>query len=100
MSSIKTSLLTVLLPVFLQACAIQHQQVNSLAEQLDRSTPGATLLSMQSISPPARDRAQYLLNTGVLKSMTGDFEGSIEALDQLARKQLGVSLAQIESALN
>ena len=59
---------------------MQHQQVNSLAEQLDHSTPGATLLSLQSISPPTRDRAQYLLNTGVLKSMTGDFEGAIDDL--------------------
>ena len=80
MSSIKKTLLTVLMPVFLQACAIQHQQVNSLAEQLDHSTPGATLLSLQEISPPARDRAQYLLNTGLLKSVTGDFEGGIEDL--------------------
>ena len=80
MSSIKKTLLTVLLPVSLQACVMQHQQVNSLAEQLDHSTPGATLLSLQSISPPARDRSQYLLNTGVLKSMTGDFEGAVEDL--------------------
>ena len=80
MSSIKKTLLTVLMPVFLQACAIQHQQVNSLAEQLDQSTPSATLLSLQEISPPARDRAQYLLNTGLLKSVTGDFEGGIDDL--------------------
>ena len=72
--------MTVLLPVFLQACAIQHHQVNSLAEQLDNSTPGATLLSLQEIDPPARDRAQYLLNTGLLKSVTGDFEGGVEDL--------------------
>ena len=72
--------MTVLLPVFLQACAIQHQQVNTLAEQLDNSTPRATLLSLQEIDPPARDRAQYLLNTGLLKSVTGDFEGGVEDL--------------------
>ena len=76
--------MTVLLPVVLQACAAQHQQVNSLAEQLDNSTPEATLLSLQSITPPARDRAQYLLNTGLLKSMTGNFEGAIEDL-QIAK---------------
>ena len=84
MSSIKKALLTVLLPVVLQACAAQHQQVNSLAEQLDNSTPEATLLSLQSITPPARDRAQYLLNTGLLKSMTGNFEAAIEDL-QIAK---------------
>jgi hypothetical protein len=80
MPLIKKALLTVLLPVFLQACTMQHQQVNSLAEQLDHSTPEATLLSLQSIDPPARDLGQYLLNTGLLKSITGDFEGAIRDL--------------------
>jgi len=70
----------VLLPVFLQACAIQQHKVSSLAEQLDHSTPEATLLSLQAIAPPKRDRGQYLLNTGLLKSMTGDFKGSVSDL--------------------
>ncbi len=76
MLSIRKTLLTVLLPVLLQACAVQQQKINSLADQLELSTPEATLLSLQSISPPERDRAQYLLNTGLLKSITGDFEGA------------------------
>jgi hypothetical protein len=76
MLSIRKTVLTVLLPVLLQACAVHQQQVNSLAEQLEHSTPEATLLSLQSISPPERDRGQYLLNTGLLKSITGDFEGA------------------------
>jgi len=76
MLSIRKTLLTVLLPVLLQACAVHQQKVNSLAEQLKHSTPEATLLSLQSISPPERDRVQYLLNTGLLKSVTGDFEGA------------------------
>jgi len=76
MLSIRKTLLTVLLPVLLQACAAQQQKINSLADQLELSTPEATLLSLQSISPPERDRAQYLLNTGLLKSITGDFEGA------------------------
>jgi hypothetical protein len=80
MSLIKKTLLPLLLAVFLQACTFQQQQVNSLAEQLDHSTPQAILLSLQSINPPDRDRGQYLLNTGLLKSMTGDFEGAIEDL--------------------
>jgi hypothetical protein len=76
MLSIRKTVLTVLLPVMLQACAVHQQQVNSLAEELERSTPEATLLSLQSISPPERDRGQYLLNVGLLKSITGDFEGA------------------------
>jgi hypothetical protein len=80
MSSIRKTLLTVLLPVLLQACAIQHEQVNSLAERLDFSTPDATLLSLQAMTPPKRDRGQYLLNTGLLKSITGDFEGATSDL--------------------
>jgi hypothetical protein len=77
----------VLLAVLLQACAAQQRQVNSLAEGLELSTPEATLLSLQSINPPTRDRAQYLLNTGLLKSITGDFEGANRDL-QSAKKVL------------
>ncbi len=80
MSSLKRTLLSVLLPLVLQACTLQHQQVNSLAEQLDHSTPEATLLALQEIDPPQRDLGQYLLNTGLLKSITGDFEGAIRDL--------------------
>ena len=76
-----------LLAVLLQACAAQQRQVNSLAERLEQSTPEATLLSLQSINPPTRDRAQYLLNTGLLKSITGDFEGANHDL-QSAKKIL------------
>jgi hypothetical protein len=87
MLSIRKTLLTVLLAVLLQACATQQRQVNSLSELLEQSTPEATLLSLQSISPPERDRGQYLLNTGLLKSITGDFEGAIRDL-QSAKKIL------------
>ena len=80
MLSIRKAALTVLLPVLLQACAVHQQKVNSLAERLERSTPEATLLSLQSTNSPERDRGQYLLNTGLLKSITGDFEGAIHDL--------------------
>jgi len=80
MLSIRKTALTVLLPVLLQACAVHQQKVGSLAERLERSTPEATLLSLQSTNSPERDRGQYLLNTGLLKSITGDFEGAIHDL--------------------
>ena len=69
-------MLIVMLPVLLEGCATQHREVNSLAGKLESSTPEETLLSLQSINPPERDRGQYLLNTGLLKSITGDFEGA------------------------
>ena len=80
MPLINKTLLTVLLPVLLQACAMQQQKVNSLAEQLDYTTPETTLLSLQATRPSTRDRGQYLLNTGLLKSISGDFEGAIQDL--------------------
>lgn len=73
MSSTGKIALALLLPAFLQACAIQLEKVNSLSEQLEQSTPEATLQSLESINPPKRDRAQYLLNSGVLKSVSGEF---------------------------
>lgn len=87
MLPIKKALLTLLSAVFLQACAVQQWKVNSLAEGLELSTPETTLLALQSISPPERDRAQYLLNTGLLKSITGDFEAANTDL-QNAKKML------------
>ena len=87
MLRIRKITLAALLPVLLQACAVQHQQVNSLGEELERSTPETTLLYLQSINPPERDRAQYLLNTGLLKSISGDFEGADRDL-QSAKKIL------------
>ncbi len=87
-----------MLPVLLQGCAIQHQQVNALAERLDYSTPEATLLSLQSIAPPQRDLAQHLLNTGLLKSITGDFAGAIRDLQ--SAKEILNSLQAISFSEN
>ena len=76
MFPLRQTIFIVTLPVLLGGCATQHREVNALAGQLEASTPEKTLLSLQSINPPERDRGQYLLNTGLLKSITGDFEGA------------------------
>ena len=76
-----------LLPVLLQACAVQQWKVNSLAEGLEHSTPEATLAALQVVTVPERDRAQYLLNIGLLKTVTGDFASAISDL-QAAKKIL------------
>lgn len=76
-----------LLPVILQACAVQQWKVNSLAEGLELSTPEATLAALQTVNFPERDRAQYLLNIGLLKTVTGDFASATSDL-QAAKKLL------------
>ena len=77
---------------------MQHKEVNSLAEQLELSTPEATLLSLQSITPPERDRGQYLLNTGLLKSIAGDFESA--NIDLQSAKKILNSLQAISVSEN
>jgi len=51
-------------------------KVNTLDGHLEQSTPEAVLLTLESIDPPERDLGQYLLNRGLLKSVSGDFEGA------------------------
>jgi hypothetical protein len=68
------------LVLLLQGCSAW--QVNSLADQLQAQGSEATLQALQDISPPERDRAQYLLDLGSLKFSTGDFSGSIQDLQQ------------------
>ena len=80
MPNMTRNLLCLLLVTYLQACAVQQHQVNSLAEQLDYAEPESILQSLQATRPPQRDRGQYLLNIGLLKSITGDFEGAIRDL--------------------
>ena len=98
MSSIKKTLLSVLLAVLSQACAVQQYQVNSLAERLDYAAPETILHSLEANRPSQRDRAQYLLNTGLLKSITGDFEGAI--LDLQSAKRILNSLQAISVSEN
>ncbi len=66
--------------ILLQGCSAW--KVNSLADQLQVQGPEATLLALQKVSPPERDLAQYLLDMGSLKFNTGDFNGSIQDLQQ------------------
>ena len=80
MALILKRVLFLLLPCFLQACAMPQAKVNFLAEGLEHSGPEATLLALQESDVSDRDRAQYLLNIGLLKSITGDFSGGTEDL--------------------
>lgn len=66
--------------LFLQGCA--SWQVNQAAASLSVAGPEQTLTLLQKINPPNRDRAQFLLNTGVLKLYVGDWVGSRKDLDE------------------
>ncbi len=65
-----------------------HQtEVNSLAEGLEGLGAEKTLLALQEIDASDRDRAQYLLNVGLLKSIRGNFSDANKDL-QLAKEIL------------
>ncbi|MYM62638.1 hypothetical protein [Pseudomaricurvus sp. HS19] len=75
--------------LLLNGCAAW--KLKDLAAQMPASGPITTLERLQQIEPPQRDRAQYLLNTGLLKLYTGDFSGSQQDLQQA--KQIMEALA-------
>ena len=71
----------------LSGCAFHHRQVNELAADLRTVSPEFALAALTRLEAPKRDRGQYLLDLGILKLLTGDFEGSITAL-QSAKEHL------------
>jgi hypothetical protein len=79
-----TRLLLFSAAVFLQGCALQQWQINNITQQLVQGRPELALGAMQSLEAPDRDQAQYLLNLGMLKHLTGDIEGSIIDLQKAA----------------
>lgn len=66
--------------LLLQGCA--SWQVNQAASSLTTAGPRATLARLEQIQTSDRDRAQFLLNTGVLKLYLGDWVGSRQDLEQ------------------
>ncbi len=57
-------------------------EVNQVAQNLPAAGPQETLAKLAAITPPARDRVQYLLDSGLLKLYTGDFDGGRQDLQQ------------------
>ena len=65
-----------------QGCGFSQYQVNELADELrGTSDAGAALAQLEALEPPQRDRGLYLLSQGQLKLLTGDFNGSVIALE-------------------
>ncbi|MEE8059846.1 MAG: hypothetical protein V3T17_18740 [Pseudomonadales bacterium] len=83
--------LTVLICLLaLSACTVQQRQINALADSLHIIGAKQTLQALEKIDPKLRDRAQYLLNRGTLKRLTGDLEAS--TIDLRSAKNIMVSL--------
>ena len=70
--------------LLLQGCALQQWQINNITQQLAQGRPELALGAIQALQPPDRDKAQYLLNLGMLKHLTGDIAGSITDLQTAA----------------
>ena len=86
-------LIAIVTALLMQGCAFQQWKINNIAEQLRAGTAQQALLAMQSVEPPERDQAQYLLNIGMLKHLNGDLQGSTQDLQQA--KQLMAQLQAI-----
>lgn len=82
MMSIRKALALFLCSVCLLLQGCTAWQVNQLASSLSTLGPEHTLAQLEKIVPPSRDKAQYLLNRGLLKLYTGDLTGSREDLAQ------------------
>lgn len=66
--------------LLLQGCA--HRKVNDLAIALPSSGPERILTQLEQLSLPDRDRAQYLLDAGILKLYIGNMEAARADLQQ------------------
>ncbi|PIE36763.1 MAG: hypothetical protein CSA54_03340 [Gammaproteobacteria bacterium] len=91
--------LVLLAALLLQGCAFQQWKVNNIAAELRTGTPQQALAAMQAIKPPRRDRAQYLLNLGMLKHLNGDIRGSIADLQAAKRLIATLQAASVRESL-
>lgn len=85
----------------MQACGFMQVEINQLANSLEKNGAEKTLTALEKITPPDRDRVQYLMNRGTLKILTGDREGAssdLEDAKQLSRALASSSLSENFSA--
>lgn len=91
-------LVFVILFLWLQGCAMHQKQMNQLVGNLENKDTQQVLLQLEKIQPKTRDRAQYLLNRGMLKSLAGDISGSNQ--DWQEAKQIIESLLAVSVTEN
>jgi len=86
--------------LLLQGCAAW--QVNQMAAALPSAGPAATLDRLEKLQVSDRDRAQFLLNTGILKLYLGDWSASrqdLETAKAIMESSQAVSITENVAAL-
>ena len=65
----------------LAACATFSDTIQSTESSLARQQPRAALAEYEKLKPNAADRVLYLMNTGMLQRMSGDYDASTRTLE-------------------
>jgi uncharacterized protein len=65
----------------LAGCATFSDTIQSTEASLARQQPQAALAAYEKLKPSAADRVLYLMNTGMLERMCGDYETSTQTLE-------------------
>ena len=65
----------------LAACATFSDTIQSTESSLARQQPRAALAEYEKLKPNAADRVLYLMNTGMLQRMSGDYDTSTRTLE-------------------
>jgi len=66
----------------LAACATFSDTIQSTERGLAQQQPKAALAEYKKLKPNAADRVLYLMNTGMLERMAGDYDESTSSLEQ------------------
>ena len=88
-----------LLVLALQSCSVSQQQANDLADGLQNAGPEQVLGALGKLKAQQRDRSQHLMQSGLLKLLSGDFEGCILDLETAKQLLAGVQAISISETL-
>ncbi|HEY6239815.1 MAG TPA: hypothetical protein VIW78_03180, partial [Burkholderiales bacterium] len=69
----------------LAACATFSDTIQSTEHSLAQQQPRAALTEYEKRKPPAADRVLYLMNTGMLLRMSGEYDESTRTLEETKR---------------
>ena len=66
----------------LTACATFSDTIQSTERSLAQQQPKAALAEYEKLKPNSADRVLYLMNTGMLQRMAGDYDASTRSLEE------------------
>jgi len=70
----------------LAGCATFSDTIQSTERSLAQQQPKAALAAYEKLKPNPADRVLYLMNTGMLERMSGDYDASTQTLEQTKRQ--------------